>query len=282
MLNARGEVIGMFSGNMTGGAEPASFAIPIDKIIEKLPEILNVERPRGMVVGLSVAPLGPAKVEKVEAGSPAAAAGLQRGDVITHLGDRSLPIGLDYYLGLIDHKVGDQLHLRYRREGKETAATLTIQELPKRRAAQVAGLLPGIRVAYYEGRWSQLPDFQKLAPKRTGVVNTIDLAFRQRDEHFALKFSGYLKVPQPGKYLFSPASDDGSRLYIGDELVVDNDGSHGPTAAQGYISLEAGLHPLTVLYFEDSGGEVLAVEYAGPGIPRQRIPAAALFQRGDD
>jgi len=279
LCNARGEVVGIFSGNMTGGTEPASFAVPIDKIMMKLPDILDVESPRGMVVGLSVVPLGPAEVRDVVTGSPAAIAGLRPGDVLIQVGDRELSIGLDYYLSLLDHKAGDQLRLRYRRGGAEKDAAVTIQQPPLRKAEQVADLKPGMRAAYYEGQWSELPEFDKLTPKRVGVVKAIDVGFRRRDDHFALKFSGYLKVPQSGRYLFSSASDDGSQLYIGDQRVVDNNGSHGPTAAKGYISLEAGLHPLMVLYFEDNGGEVLSVEYESPGIARQRIPAAALFHR---
>lgn len=45
---------------------------------------------------------------------------------------------------------------------------------------------------------------------------------------------------------------------IGDRRVVDNDGSHASVMATGRVALEAGLHPYTLLYFEDYEGQDLA------------------------
>lgn len=75
------------------------------------------------------------------------------------------------------------------------------------------------------------------------------------------------------------ASDDGSRLWIGDKLGVDNDGLHGPVGRKGYISLKAGLHPITVTFFELSGGDSLWVSHEGPGVQTQWVPKSALFRK---
>jgi len=83
-------------------------------------------------------------------------------------------------------------------------------------------------------------------------------------------------VPQTGLYTFSVLSDDGSRLFIGDQLVVDNEGLHGPTEVMGQIILEKGFHPIRADFFQASGGEEFMVYYSGPGINKQPVPAATL------
>ena len=49
-------------------------------------------------------------------------------------------------------------------------------------------------------------------------------------EHFAIRFRGELAVDTPGTYTFWLLSDDGSKLYINDDLVINNDGIHGITS----------------------------------------------------
>ena len=67
---------------------------------------------------------------------------------------------------------------------------------------------------------------------------------------YGIKFTGFVKVPAEGLYTFYTKSDDGSRLYLGDRLVVDNDGLHSAAEITGMIRLAAGLHPITITYFQ--------------------------------
>jgi hypothetical protein len=60
--------------------------------------------------------------------------------------------------------------------------------------------------------------------------------------------------------------------------VVENDGLHSSREESGAVALAAGLHPITVAMFEQSGGFELQVSYAGAGLERQAVPAAALFR----
>ena len=59
-------------------------------------------------------------------------------------------------------------------------------------------------------------------------------------DHFALQFSGFFNAPADGIYGFYTTSDDGSRLYIDGQRVVDNDGVHGDVTASGQIGLRKG------------------------------------------
>jgi len=74
-------------------------------------------------------------------------------------------------------------------------------------------------------------------------------------------------------------SDDGVKLWIGDQLVLDDDGIHGAREVSEYVALAAGLHPITVTYFELAGDESLHVAYSGPGIEKQIVPAEILFHK---
>ena len=136
---------------------------------------------------------------------------------------------------------------------------------------------PGLEYAYYEGDWTQLPDFDSLAPATESVVEKLGISSRKRDEYFGFRFNGYLRIPKDGIYTFYTKSNDGSRLTIGDTVVVDNDGLHDFQEKAGLVALKAGLHPLTVEFFQSGGERGLEVTYEGPSIRRGLLPRAALF-----
>jgi hypothetical protein len=130
--------------------------------------------------------------------------------------------------------------------------------------------------AYYEGAWSELPDFGSMSPLDEGTSEAFTLSPAQRDDNFGLRFTGTLDVPADGEYTFYTESDDGSRLSIGGEVVVNNDGVHAPEEASGTITLSAGPHPITVDYFEAEGGEQLTVQWASPQFSKEPIAADDL------
>ncbi len=138
----------------------------------------------------------------------------------------------------------------------------------------------GLDYSYYEGNWTLLPDFNLLTAAETGNVSTFDLTPRNRNDQFAFKYKGYITISTDGNYTFYASSDDGSQLYIGSTLVVDNDGLHGTSEKSGSINLKAGKHAITVTFFEQTGGEVLTVSYAGPSITKQIIPSTILSRPG--
>jgi hexosaminidase len=166
----------------------------------------------------------------------------------------------------------------------DTGRTSAVAELEFRKpkpheAVDVPGAQPGLAYEYYEyeGRWSKLPDFDKLQSVATGTVPTFDLSVRKRDDRFAFRFRGFIEVPTDGTYTFHLLSDDGSRLWIGSDLVVDHEGLHAATEKSGQVILKAGKHPITVEYFEAAGAQRLKVSYDGPGTEKQVVPASALY-----
>ncbi len=140
------------------------------------------------------------------------------------------------------------------------------------------GLAPGIAWRYYVEQLEWLPDFSTLTAVADGVADAISLEPADAFDHgaFALLFEGYIHIPEDGMYAFSTMSNDGSKLYIDDRLVVDNDGLHKEETVTGFIALRKGWYPIRVPYFEAGGVHSLAVYYAGPNIPHQEIPPQAL------
>lgn len=122
----------------------------------------------------------------------------------------------------------------------------------------VSAANPGVDFNYYEGEFQALPDFSGMSPIRTGRAEAPSLeALSAREDHFAAVFTGLISVPRTGLYRLDLRSDDGSRLYLHDVLLIDNDGSHSPRNRQGWIALTAGQHPFRLEYFEDYMGQVL-------------------------
>lgn len=158
-----------------------------------------------------------------------------------------------------------------------TSAVVSIVVSPLRTPENPSGTSAGIVYMYYEGSWNTMPDFTTLTPIKSGIVSTITNSVRNRDENYGISFTGFVNVPTDGIYTFYTNSDDGSNLYIGSTLVLNNDGIHGDQQRSGGIGLKAGKHAFTVNYFQKLGGYSLAASYAGPGIAQQTIPSSALF-----
>ncbi len=155
-------------------------------------------------------------------------------------------------------------------------ASETFTRVVPRPAVTVPDARPGLRCDCLEGEFTVLPDFGGATP--AAATARFELTGRPREDRFACRWEGYVEVPADGAYRFYVRSDDGSRLWLGDTLVVDNDGLHSSREEAGVIALAAGRHPLTVAMFEATGGFDLEVSWSGPGVPKQPVPAAALSQ----
>jgi mono/diheme cytochrome c family protein len=149
------------------------------------------------------------------------------------------------------------------------------QEIAHYLLADLAVAEAGVNMnyAYYELNEEpiNLPDFAKLKPTATGQSMGCDLGYAQRNDNVAMKFDGWLVIAKEGLYTFHLMSDDGSRLWIKDRLVVDNDGIHAPVAKSGKIKLPAGKTPISVAAFNAGGGFELDVNIEGPGIGVQPL-----------
>jgi len=90
-------------------------------------------------------------------------------------------------------------------------------------------------------------------------------------DYFAVKYTGEFDASQDGDYTFYLTSDDGGRLFIDGQLVIDHDGVFAPTLKTGSISLNAGKYDFEMHYFENFGGAMVDLDWSGPGFTRKQM-----------
>jgi alpha-N-arabinofuranosidase len=147
------------------------------------------------------------------------------------------------------------------------------------KAPEVNNLEPGIFYKYFEGNWQSLPNFELLKPLKTGIINSYIFPAGVAEDNFGLSYQGYIKVPANGLYDFYLVSDDGSRLIIDGQVIVNNDGQHAAIEKKGTIFLSQGAHSIQVDYFEASGQNSINVFIESNDINKQEIPASMLFHQ---
>ncbi len=168
----------------------------------------------------------------------------------------------------------------WRDGSKSGVSQQTYKKVAWRPSEKVASAQSGIQFSYFENDaapWDKLPDFSHLTAKEKGVILKINLESRLREDNFGLVFQGLFLAPKDGIYKFFTNSDDGSQLLIGNDLLVDNDLTHGMVEKSGQIALQAGFHPIKITFFQGRGGKGLFVSFKGPGMIKQELQSNVLF-----
>jgi len=123
-------------------------------------------------------------------------------------------------------------------------------------------LKPGLKYSYYEGVWDSLPDFSKLKIKKSGTTENLDLQFTEKKDSFGVQFNGYLHITTKGMYYIWVVSDDGSKVFLNNQLLLNNDGLHSADSpAVKVLPMNPGYYPLSVEYFERAGGEAITLGF---------------------
>ena len=132
----------------------------------------------------------------------------------------------------------------------------------------------GFSYTYYEGEWDKLPDFKTLTPVKQGIADsTFSIDKLPRQNNFAVVIEGQFEIKQEGYYIFGMSSDDGSKVYLGDKLIIDLDGLHGDDLSRSYIvPLKKGFYPLRMEYFQKEGGRKLELVYVTPDNIEKKHP----------
>jgi hypothetical protein len=101
-------------------------------------------------------------------------------------------------------------------------------------------------------------------------------ADRMSSDHFSIRWNAVLDVDAAGKYTFYLTSDDGSRLYVDDKLVLDNWGNHIEIMKTAEVELEAGEHPIRVDYYDNIGSAIVRLEWSSDHFAQTIVTAAHL------
>lgn len=169
-------------------------------------------------------------------------------------------------------------------EAHEIAAYLLRDQKDNPQSAHVALVsAPGLNYRYFAHKPAdcKMETFAAMTPSSQGYVPQFTLDFSGHAENdFAVQFAGSITIPRDGKYTFYTRSDDGSRLFIDDHEVVNNDGVHPAEEHSGNVSLKAGKHAIVVNFFQGGGGYELAISIRGPHVAKEEIPTSMLTAAG--
>lgn len=87
------------------------------------------------------------------------------------------------------------------------------------------------------------------------------------DNNFSVRWEGYLRVTQSGVHYFQTTSDDGIRLTVNGDLLIDQWNDHSVTThTSAAVNLVAGnSYPIKLEYYENSGFAVAQLRWQTPG-----------------
>ena len=145
--------------------------------------------------------------------------------------------------------------------------------------ARPKGVEPGLRYQAYELKPSSTKDMDQAKPVKSGVAEQVATQYATRQENVALRFEGFLKIDTDAIYELYLSSDDGSRLWIDGEEVIDHDGFHGNDEKKVTIALKKGFHTIKVDYMQATGGIDLALKISSSQLKKQIIPSSFFFHK---
>ncbi len=146
-------------------------------------------------------------------------------------------------------------------KARDAAGNLSEPSNPSSVVTQMAGLFYQHSTGFVETLDSVNWDIAEF----TGVVLDFTLEPKTQDDYFNFRFDGFLYIEQGGTYQFRTISDDGSRLYLDGQRIINNDGIHDINAVESNNrQLQAGAHRITVDFFDYIETDSLGVHYKGP------------------
>ena len=153
------------------------------------------------------------------------------------------------------------------KDGLDPSSTTTLitTKAEYAQAQDVSSVVDGVRWTLHAGTVDSTDQIVTLPIIGRGVCEQPSIEMRDREDLFALTFTGFIQVPETDVYEFRLTSDDGSVLRIHDRPIVLNDGSHAFVSATGKVALSRGLHSFTLLYWQGAEGKGLRLEYRRRG-----------------
>jgi hypothetical protein len=97
-------------------------------------------------------------------------------------------------------------------------------------------------------------------------------------DKFSVRWTGRLRVPRSGDYIFYTTSNDGARLTIDGQVVIDDWVAHSKKEMIGKINLKTGRAVSIIVEYYQLGGEAqMQLSWQPPRLPRSIIPVNMLF-----
>lgn len=145
-------------------------------------------------------------------------------------------------------------------------------------------LLPGLGVRVYKDQagLTKLPAYPPGKKfDEAGIVTNFyamdAIDFGGLTEDFVIVAEGYLFAPSDTVVEMRIWSDDGSRVTVDGQMILDNDGLHGTEMKEATLQLSQGYHPFKLEYLQGKGGRYLSLEWKSGGSDWTAVPPEVLF-----
>ncbi|MBU2997976.1 family 20 glycosylhydrolase [Cellulophaga baltica] len=132
----------------------------------------------------------------------------------------------------------------------------------------------GLKRFVSKGKFKTVEDMKTPTTANFNKVDSIVLGDFKEEKNFSISYSGYFNAEKDGIYEFETRSDGGNLLFIGDQLIVDNGGYHGPKKKYGKVALKKGWHPITIQYKPSTNPRMIDVSFALQGEELQPISSS--------
>ncbi|MEQ8755645.1 MAG: PA14 domain-containing protein [Coleofasciculus sp. G1-WW12-02] len=142
----------------------------------------------------------------------------------------------------------------------------------------VSGNGTGLTAEYYNNR-----NFTDLALTRTDETVDFNWGSGSPDaaidsDTYSVRWTGFVEPLYSETYQFKTSSDDGVRLWINDQLLIDNWTDHGVTDNRGTIDLQAGQqYEIRMEYYENKGKSVAQLAWSSESQSEEIIPQSQLY-----
>ncbi|MDF1714266.1 MAG: DUF1592 domain-containing protein [Akkermansiaceae bacterium] len=148
---------------------------------------------------------------------------------------------------------------------------------------EMEGGIQDLTYRVYDGKWGKLPEFDQLNPIAQGKLprGYLDLKVAQRKEYYGIVFEGKINAPTAGEYTLEMASDDGARILINGNKVVEHDGLHGQELRKGKVTLKKGPHDIRVEYLAFGQPNGFRAGWTEPGSNHARLSVDSLRQQNN-
>lgn len=177
-----------------------------------------------------------------------------------------------------ENDIGSYSSLSFREGSQSISATLTKKDgrtLSKTVNFIVDNssiMLPGLNASYFLTK-----DFS--GPEQTQIDPNIDFDWQKtKEDNSSIRWEGYIAPKYSEKYTFTTVSDDGIRVWINGELVIDNWTVHPESANSSPVYLEKDrFFDIKVEYFEEKTFAVAKLYWSSESQEKEIVPASAFF-----
>jgi PKD repeat protein len=147
----------------------------------------------------------------------------------------------------------------------------------KSRFIAVGSSLPGLSATYYNNI-----DFTGATVTRYDPTVDFDWGPGSPDpslgnDTYSVRWTGQVSPLYSQTYTFYSRTDDGARVWVNDQLIIDRWVDQAVTETSGTISLVAGqYYDIRMDYYENSGDAEAHLSWSSPSQPKEIIPQSRL------